>query len=217
MSSGEAKRTILWATWTLNLIVDGVYVLLCWITADNLSRASGNLHIENGWKDVSQSAKAFVSNNIWRAPIAACALGGLMVVLFNLLSCLVLVRRSIARTGPGFGYGFVVAWAFVMSFFTLMCGLILEGFKDVVSSELEKTENWTALATGAFQACYGFSYVVSGLFMLFFLIMLVFQGAVTKELGIYDAMAQGKRLAEMNALASGGAAVHMNPLAAGPI
>jgi hypothetical protein len=55
-------------------------------------QASGNLHIENGWKDVSQTARAFVSNNIWRAPIAACALGGLMVVLFNVLSCLVLVR-----------------------------------------------------------------------------------------------------------------------------
>lgn len=55
-------------------------------------QASGNLHIENGWKDVGQTAMAFVSNNIWRAPIAACALGGLMVVLFNLMSCLVMVR-----------------------------------------------------------------------------------------------------------------------------
>jgi hypothetical protein len=76
-------------------------------------------------------------------------------------------------------------------------------------------ENWTQLATGAFQACYGFSYVVAALFMLFFLILLVFQGAVTKELGIYDQMQSQKRLAEMNALASGG--VHMNPLQAGPI
>lgn len=34
----------------------------------------------------------FISNNIWRAPIAACALGGLMVALFNLMSCIILVR-----------------------------------------------------------------------------------------------------------------------------
>ena len=27
-----------------------------------------------------------------------------------------------------------------MSFFTLMCGLVLEGFKDVVTKELEKSE-----------------------------------------------------------------------------
>jgi hypothetical protein len=34
----------------------------------------------------------------------------------------------------------VVAWAFVMSFFTMMCGLVLEGFKGVVYDELEKSE-----------------------------------------------------------------------------
>lgn len=49
-------------------------------------------------------------------------------------------RRSMVRTAAGFGYGAVLAWAFVMSFFTLMCGLILEGFKDVVVTQLEKSE-----------------------------------------------------------------------------
>jgi hypothetical protein len=65
---------------------------LLWTTADNLSRASGNLHIEAGWKDAAKTARAFVSNNIWRAPIAAAALGGLMTLLFNLMSCFVLIR-----------------------------------------------------------------------------------------------------------------------------
>lgn len=54
-------------------------------------QASGNLHIET-WKDTRATVRSFISNNIWRAPIAACALGGLMVVLFNLMSCIVLVR-----------------------------------------------------------------------------------------------------------------------------
>lgn len=55
------------------------------------SQASGNLHIAS-WKDAQATVQAFISNNIWRAPIAACALGGLMVVLFNMLSCVVLIR-----------------------------------------------------------------------------------------------------------------------------
>jgi hypothetical protein len=38
------------------------------------------------------------------------------------------------------------------------------------------------LATGAFSASYGLSYVTAVLFMLFFLVLLLFQGAVTKEL-----------------------------------
>jgi preprotein translocase subunit SecG len=43
-------------------------------------------------------------------------------------------------------------------------------------------EGWTQLATGAFSASYGLSYVTAVLFMLFFLVLLLFQGAVTKEL-----------------------------------
>jgi alcohol dehydrogenase YqhD (iron-dependent ADH family) len=56
---------------------------------------------------------------------------------------------------------------------------------------------------------------VAALFMLFFLVLLVFQGAVTKAAGIYDQMQQHKRMAELNTLAAGGP--HMNPLQAGPI
>ncbi|GBF99933.1 hypothetical protein Rsub_12626 [Raphidocelis subcapitata] len=216
MATGEGKRIFLWTFWVANLLVDAVYVVMSWSTADNLSRASGNLHIENGWKqDVGQTARAFISNNIWRAPVAAAALGGLMVVLFNLLSCGVLLRRSMARGAAGFGYGFMLAWAFVLSFFTLLCGLVIEGFKDVVVKELEKTENWTTLATGAFHASYAFSYIVSALFMVFFLVLLLLQNQITKELGIYETMHQHKRAAEMGTIAGAGGATA--PLPAGPI
>lgn len=46
-------------------------------------------------------------------------------------------------------------------------------------------DSWSELASGTFTATYGFSYLVAVLFMLFFLVLLVFQSAVTKELGIY--------------------------------
>lgn len=42
--------------------------------------------------------------------------------------------------------------------------------------------NWTTLATGAFHASYALAYVVAALFMLFFLVLLVLQKQVTKEL-----------------------------------
>ena len=58
------------------------------------------------WKEASQTARLFVSNSIWRAPIAACALGGLMVALFNVTSCLVLIGCVQWGGGkPGGGYG----------------------------------------------------------------------------------------------------------------
>ncbi|KAF8066379.1 PHD and RING finger domain-containing protein [Scenedesmus sp. PABB004] len=193
-------------------LVDAVYVIMAWATAANLANASGNLHIAT-WTDAKSTARAFISNNIWRAPIAACTLGGLMVVLFNLTSCFVLIRKSMTKAGPGFGYGFTVAWAFVMSFFCLLAALVMQGFSSTVDAQLTAAAGWTAVMTGAFRATYVLGYIVAVGFMLFTLILLVFQGAVTRELGIYEQMQQQKRLLEMNAMA--GAA--MNPLQAGPI
>eukprot|EP00878_Enallax_costatus_P017896 GHUV01018809.1.p1 GENE.GHUV01018809.1~~GHUV01018809.1.p1 ORF type:complete len:214 (+),score=62.18 GHUV01018809.1:1049-1690(+) len=213
MAGQEVKRIILWSFWVANLLFDAVYVIMAWATASNLANASGNLHIQS-WKDTQATVKSFISNNIWRAPIAACALGGLMVVFFNLLSCVVLIRKSIVKTGPGFGYGFIVAWAFVMSFFTLMCGLVMEGFTHTVETQLTADAGWTPMMTGAFKATYIFGYIVCVMFMLFFLTLLIFQGTVTRELGIYEQMQQQKRLLEMNALQAG---APINPLQSGPI
>lgn len=52
--------------------------------------------------------------------------------------------KSIEKRGPGLGYGFVVAMCFTLAFFVLLCGLVLDGFKDVVNSELEVKREWRA-------------------------------------------------------------------------
>lgn len=46
-------------------------------------------------------------------------------------------------------------------------------------------DSWSELASGTFMATCGFAYLVAVLFLLFFLVLLIFQGSVTKELGIY--------------------------------
>jgi len=78
-----------------------------------------------------------LSNEIWRAPIAAAVLGGLLTLFFNLVSCGVLAKKSVDRRGGGFGFGFVAAMCASLAFFSLLCGLVLDGFKDVVRSELQ--------------------------------------------------------------------------------
>jgi hypothetical protein len=154
-----------------------------------------------------------ISNQIWRAPVAASIVGGMLVLLFNLLSCAILIRcgaatihgaqcwstykcmdsahamraetgcfggahasdefgwcpaaglqlsfaladchtssltlgaavpavdrtrsKSIEKRGPGMGYGFVSAMCFTLAFFVLLCGLVLDGFRETVAAELE--------------------------------------------------------------------------------
>jgi hypothetical protein len=122
------------------------YILICWATADNLARMSGTLHLPSapgagaGWSAAEQTARAFLSSSsrAWRAPIAACAIGGVMAALFNLASGLVLVRRSLLPPGASsFGYGFVTAWALVLAFTTLLCGLVLEAFRSTVRDHVD--------------------------------------------------------------------------------
>jgi hypothetical protein len=50
-------------------------------------------------------------------------------------------RKSINKSGPGFGYGFIMAWTFVMFFYCLLCGLVLDSFSTTVSADLESRES----------------------------------------------------------------------------
>jgi hypothetical protein len=206
-------------------------VLICWATADNLARMSGTLHLPTtptaeGWSSAAEkTAKAFLSNSIWRAPIAACAIAGLMATLFNVTSCLVLVRKSLLPPGASsFGYGFVTAWALVLAFTTLLCGLVLEAFKSTVRDHVDPAtanasggggdgtaaavdttttivgaQGWTKAMTGAYAASYGFAYACTALYSLFFLVLLGFQKAIAKQL-----TGAQRAAIEIGAVAAGG-------------
>ena len=49
---------------------------------------------------------------------------------FSLTYC----RKSINRAGPGFGYGFIVAFCFCLSFFLLLAGLVMDSFRPAVKN-----------------------------------------------------------------------------------
>lgn len=59
-----------------------------------------SVHVGAFLQSVSE-LKDSIDNQSWRAPVAACVLGGIMVLLFNIFSCIVLVRKSINKSGPG--------------------------------------------------------------------------------------------------------------------
>ncbi|KAI8477037.1 MAG: hypothetical protein J3K34DRAFT_516008 [Monoraphidium minutum] len=159
--------------WVVNMIVTSIYYVLSFVTSTNLVKSYKLLDIS-------------ISNQIWRAPVAASVLGGLLVLLFNLLSCAVLIRKSVEKRGPGFGYGFVVAMCFTLAFFVLLCGLVLDGFRETVVTELQAklAGTWGKYSTGAYNGTIAFSYLCFIMFMLFCFALIVFQTAVSEELGI---------------------------------
>eukprot|EP00879_Flechtneria_rotunda_P019795 GHRR01020807.1.p1 GENE.GHRR01020807.1~~GHRR01020807.1.p1 ORF type:complete len:193 (+),score=56.80 GHRR01020807.1:314-892(+) len=173
--SGEGRRIILWMCWVTNMLITTIYYILSFATTANLVKSYKLLNIA-------------ISNEVWRAPVAASLLGGLLVLLFNILSCAILIRKSIHKGGPGFGYGFVCSFCLALAFFCLLCGLVLDGFKDVVQDELEVKlpDSWSKVNTGAYLGTIGFAYLCFVMFVLFFFALVVFQGAVTEELGLRE-------------------------------
>lgn len=105
----------------------------------------------------------------------------------------ILIRKSVNRAGPGMGYGFVCAFCFCLAFFCLLCGLVLDGFSDVVRDQLEVklAGRWTKYNTGEFAATTGFAYICFVMFMLFFVALLMFQGAVAEELSTLPTLRPG--------------------------
>ncbi|GIL69805.1 hypothetical protein Vretimale_10147 [Volvox reticuliferus] len=179
--SKEAFRIILWMSWVTNMIVTTIYYLLSAVTFYKLldaSQQSGTL---------SQTLRTI--DRFWRAPLASCLLGALLVFGFNIFSCCILIKKSINRSGPGFGYGFMVAFCFTLAFFCLLVGLVMDSFKATIHSTLEgKNTSWTKYSTELYIGAEVFAFVCFVMFMLFFLTLVIFQGAVTDHLGINTEM-----------------------------
>uniref|UniRef100_A0A383W088 Uncharacterized protein n=1 Tax=Tetradesmus obliquus TaxID=3088 RepID=A0A383W088_TETOB len=100
--------------------------------------------------------------------------------------CAILVKKTVSKGGPGLGYGFVCAFCFTLAFFCLLCGLVLDGFKDVVRDQLQMKlpDSWSSVNMGTYLGTIGFAYLCFVMFILFFFALVVFQGAVTQELGL---------------------------------
>lgn len=76
---------------------------------------------------------------------------------------------------------------FTLSFFVLLCGLVLDGFRGVVASELEAkaaATGWSKVNTGQYVGAIAFSYLCFVMFLVFSLCLVAFQSAVSEELGI---------------------------------
>lgn len=218
--TGECRRTGLWIFWTLNMVLNLVHMVLSFATSQKLITSLSSMNLMS------------FSNHAWQAPIAACILGGLMVLIFNILSCIILIRKSVNKSGPGgcdskvreppqrglpapghhpclpvvvtvctlragFGYGLIMSWSFCMSFFLLMCALIMDGFSNTVTGVLQTQGSWSKVWSGAYLGTIAFDYICCIMFLIMFLGLVIFQGGISKSVGLYDSSADEKRRLQM--------------------
>ncbi|KAL6747760.1 hypothetical protein V8C86DRAFT_2899110 [Haematococcus lacustris] len=186
--SKEAGRIILWMVWVTVWLITSIYVALSVITFGKLWQAASEFSY--GPKDLAKS-------KIWRAPLTSLVLGSLLTFGFNLMSCVTLIKKSVNRGGPGFGYGFMVAFAFSLSFFLLLCGLVLDGFRDEVRTRLEPqtfpngtttgAHSWSTYSSETFVGAEVLSLLSFVTYFLFAIVLVVLQSTVNEQLGIDNA------------------------------
>ncbi|GLC41916.1 hypothetical protein PLESTB_001047200 [Pleodorina starrii] len=197
--SKEAFRIILWMSWVTNMIITTIYYLLSAVTFYKLLNASQQTDLSlgvsqqtNGTASVDLSNlphKILTIDRVWRAPLASCLLGSLLVFGFNMFSCCILVKKSVNRSGPGFGYGFMVAFCFTLAFFCLLVGLVMDSFRATVHDYLQaQSASWTKYSTELYIGAEVFAFICFVMFILFFLTLVIFQSAVTDHLGINTEM-----------------------------
>jgi len=177
-------------SWVTVWLITSIYVALAVAVFSKLVQAANNLAL---------NAEQVVMNKMWRAPLSALSLSALLVFGFNFMSCITLIKKSINRGGPGFGYGFMMAFSFSLSFFLLLCGLVLDGFRPQVQLILEcknctsgsnstsifdGVKSWSKYSSEAFVAAEVFSLICFVTYLLFAILLVVLQAAVSEHLGI---------------------------------
>lgn len=187
----ECFRIVLWMCFVMNMLVTTIYYLLSGATFVKLIAAAGEANLD---------PEKLALDRVWRAPLAATALGAMLVFGFNMFSCCVLIKKSANRSGPGFGYGFLVAFCFTLAFFCLLVGLIMDSFQEPLkvlegqkwnSTLINGTTigtgiitSWTKYSTELYIGAEVFAFVTCGMLLVFFLVLVIFQGAVSDQLGI---------------------------------
>mmetsp|Transcript_4537 Transcript_4537/g.7717 ORF Transcript_4537/g.7717 Transcript_4537/m.7717 type:complete len:333 (-) Transcript_4537:930-1928(-) len=185
----EAARVVLWMLWVTVWLLTSIYVLLAVITFAQLWQAASELSY--GLKDITH-------NKIWRAPLASLVLSALLTFGFNMTSCVTLIKKSVNRAGPGFSYGFMVAFSFSLSFFLLLCGLVLDGFRHEVKQSLEPqtyangttyggVSNWSTYNSQAFIGTEVLALLSFCTYFLFGFALVFLQSAISDQLGINSA------------------------------
>ncbi|GBF97163.1 hypothetical protein Rsub_10350 [Raphidocelis subcapitata] len=197
MCSPRARRILLWACLASSVVVSCIYNVLSLSTAASLIKATRALEGGGG--------------RLWRVPAAAAALGGVSSLAFNLASCIVLLSK-LAERCPSAVVALSVASG-MLSVFVLLCGVVLDGFREAVSSQLEaKVSTWTASSTREFASASAFAFIAFVALLMACVLLVVFRPVVEAELGIAPAQPRAAPEDEESPLPAQRGAIQMRGL-----
>lgn len=158
--SCHGMKAVVWVFWCFNTFFGVIYSGLA--LASFSAVRSGTEHFEMD----SETQKATYRNSL----LASCMLGFLMVLFFMVYSFLVLIWRQFGDAK--LAYGIMLGTAIHTAWFMILAGLVLQN-RDGDMELLKNAGWWSDGDYKTYQATYIFSYILSGLYIIAFLILLL--------------------------------------------
>lgn len=158
---------ILWTAWGISLVLSLAYAVLGAVTFNSLNK-------------VYQKFPQGQDRRILHGTMAAALGAPILVVLLDLVSLLILFYKTWKHNGTGFSYGFLDASFLHQSFFTLLSSFVLLSDRGLID-DFKETPLWTKVDSTVYSLTYVMGFVVTGAFILLFLLLIIFQSAVREH------------------------------------
>mmetsp|Transcript_10844 Transcript_10844/g.45556 ORF Transcript_10844/g.45556 Transcript_10844/m.45556 type:complete len:197 (+) Transcript_10844:50-640(+) len=163
-----SARKILWVAWTWNALVQTIWGLLAVVQGQKISKLYDTFE-ENDR----------TSANLVTGIVATCAWAVVLIGLFLIFSLVVLLRKTIAKTGAGFSYGLIVGSAIHMFFVLGEAGVSLYSHERWLNDLGDAV--WTGKDNEMFAAVAGFGLFAACCFLVLAILMIVYMSAVMED------------------------------------
>mmetsp|Transcript_3620 Transcript_3620/g.14779 ORF Transcript_3620/g.14779 Transcript_3620/m.14779 type:complete len:200 (+) Transcript_3620:74-673(+) len=174
MCGGWTYRKTLWWSWIWNALIACLFSGCGIVVAQKLNKLEWVTNAATGEVDET-------SDKLTGGLVANIAWGIILNALFLIFSLVVLLRKTIAKTGAGFSYGVIVGSAIHMFFAQCEVAIALDSHDKWLKQSLAESTDWASQDNNTYRGMYVLGFVSSVSYLIFAVVMIVCMKAVMKE------------------------------------
>lgn len=171
---GWTYRKTLWWGWIWNALIAFLFTVCGIVVAQKLNKLDWVTNAATG--EVDETSEKLVGGLV-----ANISWGIVLNALFLIFSLVVLLRKTIAKTGAGFSYGIIVGSAIHLFFAQCEVAIALDAHDKWLKQSLADSTVWASQDNNTYRGVYVLGFLSSISYLVFAVIMIVCMKAVMKD------------------------------------
>jgi len=171
---GWTYRKTLWWGWIWNALIAFLFTVCGIVVAQKLNKLDWVTNAATG--EVDETSQKLVGGLV-----ANISWGIVLNALFLIFSLVVLLRKTIAKTGAGFSYGLIVGSAIHLFFAQCEVAIALDAHDKWLKQTLADSTVWASQDNNTYRGVYVLGFLSSISYLIFAVIMIVCMKAVMKD------------------------------------